>query len=114
MNEEVSTPKLILGEEIARAQISLDRLGIGFSLSYGHWRQASPELNKPPYLSCRYNSGDMRHINIVAYYDPLLDDWNLLGNNAAAYRRRIRSAMREEMIMPVQLPVASAWRTKLR
>ena len=71
MNEGISTPEQIFGEEIARIKISLDRLGIGFSISFGHWKQTSTELSKPPYLSCRYNAADMRNINIVAYYYPL-------------------------------------------
>jgi len=45
----------------------------------------------------------LRNINIVAYYYPLLEDWNLLNKDAEGYRRRIRSAMREEMIHAVQI-----------
>jgi squalene cyclase len=45
----------------------------------------------------------LRNINIVAYYYPLLEDWNLLNKDAERYRRRIRSAMREEMIHAVQI-----------
>ncbi|HYY30462.1 MAG TPA: hypothetical protein VE860_21170 [Chthoniobacterales bacterium] len=103
MSDRASTPEKILGEEIARIQIALDRLGIGFSLSYGRWKQTSTEVSKPPYLSCRYDAGDMRNINIVAYYYPLLDDWNLLNRDADGYRRRIESAMLEEMIHAVQI-----------
>jgi hypothetical protein len=103
MNDDVSRPEKILSEEIARIRIALDRLGIGFSLSYGRWKQTSAEVGKPPYLSCRYDAGDMSNINIVAYYYPLLDDWDLLNKDAEGYRRRIQSAMLEEVIHAVQI-----------
>jgi len=95
--------KAILLEEIARIQPSLSNLGIGFTISHSKSEWRNGKLKKPPYLSCRYNVGDLGHVNIVAFYYPLLADWLLMEKDADGFRRRIRSAMREEMIHAVQI-----------
>jgi hypothetical protein len=43
-----------------------------------------------------------RDVNIVAFYHPLIADWDLMEKDAEAYRMRIRSAIREEMIHSIQ------------
>jgi hypothetical protein len=96
-------PGTIICEEINRVIPSLDALGINFSVSYVLMRLPDAKHRKPPYLSCRYNIGNLGGINIVAYYYALLNDWELMEKRASRYRIRIRSAIREEMIHAVQL-----------
>jgi len=99
--EEIS--RAILFEEFARIRPSLWNLGIGFSISQSKSEWRNGKARKPPYLSCRYNIGDLGDVNIVAFYYPLLADWELMGKDAAGFRQRIRSAMREETIHAVQI-----------
>jgi hypothetical protein len=96
-------PGTIICEEINRVIPSLDALGINFSVSHVLTRLRDGKYRKPPYLSCRYNSGNLGGINIVAFYHTLLGDWELMEKRATRYRIRIRAAIREEMIHAVQL-----------
>lgn len=102
-SDDELTPRTILCEEIARIRPSFDNLGIGFSVSHAHREWRNGKSTKPPYFSCRYNVGDMGNVNIVAFYYPLIGDWELMEKDAEGYRRRIRSAIREEMIHAVQI-----------
>jgi hypothetical protein len=96
-------PKSILSGEIARAKPSLKALGIRFSVSHASKRVRAGKLKKPPYFACCYNVGDLGDVNIVAFYHPLIADWELMEKDSDAYRTRIRSAIREEMIHSAQV-----------
>jgi hypothetical protein len=95
--------KKILSSEISRARPSLRALGIGFSVSYAKDRVRAGRPKRPPYFACCYNFGNLGDVNIVAFHHPLLADWELMGRDAEAYRIRIRSAIREEMIHSIQV-----------
>jgi hypothetical protein len=101
-----SVPRRILCQELERAQASLLTLKIGFSVSHAELQQKGATTKKPPYLSCRYNSGDLGNVNIIAYYHPLLGDWELMENDTPRYQQRLRSAIREEMIHALQITTA--------
>ena len=47
--------------------------------------------------------GNLGNVNIVAFYHPLIADWELMEKDAKGYRMRIRSAIREEMIHSIQV-----------
>jgi hypothetical protein len=96
-------PRTVLCCEIARAKPSLNALDIGFSVSYARKRMKRGKPRKPPYFASCYNVGDLGDINIVAFYHPLIADWDLMERNVERYRLRIRSAIREEMIHSVQV-----------
>jgi hypothetical protein len=96
-------PKKILSSEIIRAKPSLKALGIGFSVSYAKKRIKAGKPKKLPYFACRYNVGNLGNVNIVAFHYPLIADWDLMEKDAEAYRMRIRSAIREEMIHSIQV-----------
>jgi hypothetical protein len=96
-------PRMVLCAEIARAKPSLRALGIGFSVSYARKRIKRGKPRKPPYFASCYNVGDLGDINIVAFYHPLIADWELMERDEEFYRLRIRSAIREEMIHSVQV-----------
>ncbi len=96
-------PKKILSSEITRAKPSLGALGIGFSVSYAKKRMRAGKPKKPPYFACCYNVGNLGDVNIVAFYHPLIADWDLMEKDAEGYRMRIRSAIREEMIHSIQV-----------
>ncbi len=96
-------PKKILSSEIIRAKPSLRALRIGFSVSRAKRRKRAGKPRKPPYFACCYNVGNLGDVNIVAYYHPLIADWDLMERDAEAYRMRIRSAIREEMIHSTQV-----------
>jgi hypothetical protein len=96
-------PKKILSSEITRAKPSLKALGIGFSVSQAKTRIRGGKPKKPPYFACCYNVGDLGDVNIVAFHHPLIADWELMEKDADAYRMRIRSAIREEMIHSIQV-----------
>jgi hypothetical protein len=96
-------PKKILSSEIIRAKPSLKALAIGFSVSQAKMRIRGGKPKKPPYFACCYNVGDLGDVNIVAFYHPLVADWDLMERDAEAYRMRIRSAIREEMIHSTQV-----------
>src|SRR4029077_2763527 len=71
-------PRRVLCCEIARAKPSLRALGIGFSVSYARKRVKRGKPRKPPYFASCYNVGDLGDINIVAFYHPLIADWELM------------------------------------
>jgi hypothetical protein len=96
-------PKRILSSEITRAKPSLQALAIGFSVSQAKMRIRAGKPKKPPYFACCYNVGNLGDVNIVAFYHPLVADWDLMEKDAEAYRLRIRSAIREEMIHSIQV-----------
>jgi hypothetical protein len=96
-------PKRILSSEITRAKPSLKALGIGFSVSQAKTRIRGGKPKRPPYFACCYNVGNLGDVNIVAFYHPLIADWELMEKDADAYRMRIRSAIREEMIHSIQV-----------
>jgi hypothetical protein len=96
-------PKNILSSEIARARPSLRALRIGFSVSYAKKRIRAGKPKKPPYFACCYNVGNLGDVNIVAFYHPLIGDWDLMEKDAEGYRMRVRSAIREEMIHSIQV-----------
>ena len=96
-------PEKILFEELNRAQASLLALGIGFSVSHAELRQRGGKLQKPPYLCCRFNAGDLGNVNVVAYSHPLLGDWELMERDAFRFQQRIRAAIGEEMIHALQI-----------
>jgi hypothetical protein len=96
-------PEKILSSEIIRAKPSLRALGIGFSVSYVKKRIRAGKPKRPPYFACCYNVGDLGDVNVVAFHHPLIADWDLMEKDAEAYRMRIRSAIREEMIHSIQV-----------
>jgi hypothetical protein len=96
-------PKSILFDEIARAKPSLRALGIRFLVSHARKRIRAGKPKKPPYFACCYNVGNLGDVNIVAFYYPLIADWELMEKDSDAYRMRIRSAIREEMIHSTQV-----------
>jgi hypothetical protein len=96
-------PKRILSSEIVRAKPSLKALGIGFSVSYAKKRMKAGKPKRPPYFACCYNVGDLGNVNVVAFYHPLIADWDVMEKDAEAYQMRIRSAIREEMIHSIQV-----------
>jgi hypothetical protein len=96
-------PEKILSSEIVRAKPSLRVLGIGFSISYVKKRIRAGKPKRPPYFACCYNVGDLGDVNVVAFHHPLVADWDLMEKDAEAYRMRIRSAIREEMIHSIQV-----------
>jgi hypothetical protein len=98
-----SDPKEILFDEIRRSKPSLSALGIGFSVSRLTVRMKGGRPKKPPYFACCYNLGNLGNVNIVAYYYPLIADWELMEKKSDEYRQRVRSAIREEMIHSVQV-----------
>lgn len=98
-----SAPRKILCREIARAKPSLRALDIGFAVSYAKRKIKHSNRRKCPYFASCYNVGDLGNINIVAFYHPLIADWDLMDKDDERYRLRIRSAIREEMIHSVQV-----------
>jgi hypothetical protein len=97
-----SDPKDILFDEIRRSKPSLEALGIGFSVSRLTVRM-SGRPKKPPYFACCYNVGNLGDVNIVAFFYPLIADWDLMEKKSDEYRQRVRSGIREEMIHAVQV-----------
>ena len=95
--------KKILSSEISRARPSLGALRIGFSVSYARKQVRAGKPRKPPYFACCYNIGNLGDVNIVAFYHPLIADWELMEKDADGYRMRVRSAIREEMIHSIQV-----------
>ncbi|MBV9999086.1 MAG: hypothetical protein JO015_08230 [Verrucomicrobia bacterium] len=96
-------PKVIFFEETRRFKIAAEALGIKFSVSRVRVRCRGGKARKPPYFACCYNVGNLGSVNIVAFFYPLLADWELMDKDAEGYRQRIRSALREEMIHAVQV-----------
>lgn len=96
-------PRDILFEEIRRSKPCLNSLGIGFSVSRVKVRREDGRPKRLPYFACCYNIENLGNVNIVAFYYSLIADWALLEGEIDTYRRRIRSAIREEMIHAVQV-----------
>jgi hypothetical protein len=96
-------PAKILFEEFRRFKPSLESLGIGFSVSRAKIRMKGDKWRKPPYFACCYNIGNLGDVNIVAFSYALIADWNLMEADLDQYRKRIHSALREEMIHAVQV-----------
>jgi hypothetical protein len=96
-------PARILFEEFRRFKRSFDALSIGFSVSRAKARIKGGSQRKPPYFACCYNVGNLGDVNIVAFYYPLIADWSLLGADVEQYRKRVHSALREEMIHAIQV-----------
>jgi hypothetical protein len=96
-------PAKVLFEEFRRFKPSLESLGVGFSVSRAKVRMKGDKCRKPPYFACCYNVGDLGDVNIVAFSYPLISDWNLMDADINQYRKRIHSALREEMIHAVQV-----------
>jgi len=97
------SPRDILFAEIRRSRPCLNSLGIGFSVSRVKVRREDGRPKKLPYFACCYNVENLGNVNIVAFYYSLIADWALLEGETDTYRRRIRSAIREEMIHAVQV-----------
>jgi hypothetical protein len=93
----------ILFEEFRHLKASLDALDIGFSVSRARGSNRRGRTRKPPYFACCYDVGSLAHLNVVAFYYPLIADWELMEADSDRYRRRIQSALREEMIHAVQV-----------
>jgi hypothetical protein len=102
-NAESDLPKDILFDEIRRSKPSLLALGIGFSVSRLTVRMRGGRPKRPPYFACCYNVGNLGNVNIVAFFYPLIADWDLMQKKSDEYRQRVRSAIREEMIHSVQV-----------
>lgn len=98
-----ANPRDIVFEELRRSKPSLDALGIAFSVSRVKARLRDGKPRRLPYFACCYNVENLGNVNIVAFYHPLIADWGLLKGETNTYRRRIRSAIREEMIHAVQV-----------
>jgi hypothetical protein len=96
-------PAKILFEEFRRAKPFFVTLGIGFSVSRAKVRNKGERQRRPPYFACCYDVGSLGNVNIVAFYYPLIADWDLMEADVDRYRKRIHSALREEMIHAVQV-----------
>jgi hypothetical protein len=96
-------PARILFEELRRFRPLFAAMNIGFFVSRARVRIKDGELKKPPYFACRYDAGSLEGINILAVCYPLIADWSLLDDDVEQYRKRICSALREEMIHATQV-----------
>jgi hypothetical protein len=104
MHETADTvPQRILCCEITRAKPSLHALGISFSVSYAGRTVKQGRVRRAPYFASCYNVGNLGDINIVAFFYSLIADWELMEREENAYRLRVRSGIREEMIHAVQI-----------
>jgi len=90
-------PGEILFKEFRRLKPGLDALGIRFSVSRVKFRIRGGKRRKPPYFACCHNIGNLGNVNVVAFYYPLIGDWDLMGADVEGYRKRVHSALREEM-----------------
>jgi hypothetical protein len=102
----MGSPAHILFEEFRRLKPSLDALGIGFSVSRAKGSNRGGKRRKPPYFACCYDAGSLAHVNVVAFYHPLIADWELMEADSDRYRQRVHSAVREEMIHAIQVLTA--------
>ena len=93
----------ILFEEFRRQKASLDALSIGFSVSRAKESRKHGRKRRLPYFACCYDVGSLAHVNVVAFYYPLIADWELMEANPDRYRQRVQSALREEMIHAIQV-----------
>ena len=92
------SPKHILLEEFRCLEPSFHALNIGFSVSRAKGGRKRDRQRKPPYFACCYDVGSLAHVNVVAFYYPLIADWELMEADPDRYRQRVQSAVREEMI----------------
>jgi hypothetical protein len=107
-------PHRILFEEMRRFKSTSVALKIRFSVSRVKVRVRNGKPRKPPYFACCYNVGDLGNLNVVAFYYPLLADWEIMDREVVPYRQRIRAALQEEMIHAVQvLTVGARYRKSL-
>jgi hypothetical protein len=97
------SPASILFEEFRRLRPSLHALDIGFSVSRAKGSHKSGKQKKLPYFACCYDAGSLAQVNIVAFYHPLIADWELMEADPKRYRKRVHSALREEMIHAIQV-----------
>jgi hypothetical protein len=102
----ISSPASILFEEFRRLRPSLDALDIGFSVSRTKGGGKGGKRRKLPYFACCYDGGNLAQVNVVAFYHPLIADWEMMEADVDRYRKRIRSALREEMIHAIQILTA--------
>jgi hypothetical protein len=102
----MGSPAHILFEEFRRLKPSLDALGIGFSVSRAKGSNRGGKKRKPPYFACCYDAGSLAQVNVVAFYHPLIADWELMEADSDRYRQRVKSAVREEMIHAIQVLTA--------
>ena len=99
----VSTPGHILFDEFRRLKPSLDALGIGFSVSRAKGTHRGGRQRKPPYFACCYDPGSLEHVNVIAFYYPLIADFEMMESEPDQYRQRVKAALREEMIHAIQV-----------
>ena len=99
----VRIPSQILFDEFRRLKPSLDALGIGFSVSRAEGTQRGGRQRRPPYFACCYDPGSLGHVNVIAFYYPLIADWETMEAEPDQYRQRIKAALREEMIHAIQV-----------
>ena len=70
-------------------------------MSYAKIRIKAGKPKKQPYfLLLTWETGGRQY---VAFYHPLVADWDVMERDAAAYRMRIRSAIREGIIDSTQV-----------
>ena len=96
-------PKEIFFQEIRRFKVAFDALHVRLSVSRMRVRMRHGRPRKPPYFACCYDVDTLDDVNVVAFYYPLLADWELMEMDGEGYRLRLRSALREEMIHAVQV-----------
>jgi hypothetical protein len=103
---EMGSPDHILFGEFRRLKPFFDSLGIGFSVSRAKGSNRGGKKRKPPYFACCYDAGSLANVNVVAFYHPLIADWELMEADSDRYRQRVHSAVREEMIHAIQVLTA--------
>jgi hypothetical protein len=97
------SPTHILLEEFQCLKPSFQALNIGFSVSRAKGSRKRGSQRKPPYFACCYDVGSLAHVNVVAFYYPLIADWELMEADPDRYRQRVQAAVREEMIHAIQV-----------
>jgi hypothetical protein len=102
----MGSPAHILFEEFRHLKSSLEALGIGFSVSRAKGSNRGGKKRKVPYFACCYDAGSLAQVNVVAFYHPLIADWELMEADSGRYRQRVHSALREEMIHAIQVLTA--------
>jgi hypothetical protein len=97
------SPTHILFEEFRCLEPSFHALNIGFSVSRAKASRQRGRQRNPPYFACCYDVGTLAHVNVVAFYYPLIADWELMEADPDRYRQRVQAAVREEMIHAIQV-----------
>ncbi|MBV8816645.1 MAG: hypothetical protein JO271_19325 [Verrucomicrobia bacterium] len=105
---KVCDPAAVLFEEFRRLKPFLDTLKVGFSVSRLKGGSRRARRKRLPYFTCCYDPGTLANVNIVAFYYPLITDWDMMEADVNQYRARVRSALREEMIHALQVLTAKA------